>query len=107
MSKYIKQNRLDEKAVSVLSDFFMNKYGNIFDLQFHGIKDNTPDTDGFIRLRAKKSEWQGEYLNQIVFFQLKGVGEKIDNHKYTIKSKEFLDYCKEINLPTILFVVDN
>ena len=45
MTKYDKLKRLDEKAISVMTDFFLNKHGDQFDLQFHGIKDNTPDTD--------------------------------------------------------------
>jgi len=74
MSKYNKQNRLDEKAISIVSDYFMNKHGDKFDLQFHGIKDNTPDTDGFLRLREPEdgTPLAGKYLNHVVFFQLKG-----------------------------------
>jgi len=108
MSKYIKQNRLDEKAVSILSDYFMNKHGDKFDLQFHGIKDNTPDTDGFLRLRESEdgNPLTGKYLNQVVFFQLKGFEKKIDNNSYTSQRK-LIDFCKDINLPTILFVVSN
>lgn len=108
MSKYNKQNRLDEKAVSIISDYFMNKHGDRFDLQFHGIKDNTPDTDGFLRLREPNPNkpMQGEYLNQVVFFQLKGYEKPIQNNTY-VCSPKLLKFCKEINLPTILFVVSN
>src|SRR3989344_5696592 len=79
MSKYNKQNRLDEKAISIISDYFMNKHGDKFDLQFHGIKDNTPDTDGFLRLREPEEnpKLKGTYLNNVVFFQLKGFDKKI------------------------------
>lgn len=108
MSKYNKQNRLDEKAVSIVSDYFMNKHGDKFDLQFHGIKDNTPDTDGFLRLREPEdgTPLAGKYLNHVVFFQLKGFENKIDNASY-ISSRKLIDFCKDINLPTILFVVSN
>ncbi len=108
MSKYNKQNRLDEKAVSIISDYFMNKHGDKFDLQFHGIKDNTPDTDGFLRLREPEdgTPLSGKYLNHVVFFQLKGFDNKIDDASY-ISSRKLIDFCKDINLPTILFVVSN
>ncbi len=106
MTKYNKQNRLDEKAVSIISDYFMNKHGDQFDLQFHGIKDNTPDTDGFLRLRKAAASMHGDYLNNVVFFQLKGTEQKIIDGTYT-SSRKFIDFCKEINLPTILFVVAN
>lgn len=108
MSKYNKQNRLDEKAISAVSDFFMNKHGDSFDLQFHGIKDNTPDTDGFLRLREQNASKQmtGRYLNQVVFFQLKGHEKPIQKRTYICK-RQLVDFCKEINLPTILFVVGN
>lgn len=108
MSKYNKQNRLDEKAISILSDFFMNKHGDRFDLQFHGIKDNTPDTDGFLRLREQSTNKQmtGKYLNRVVFFQLKGSEKPIQNNAYLCK-RRLVEFCAEINLPTILFVVGN
>lgn len=108
MSKFNKQNRLDEKAVSIISDYFMNKHGDSFDLQFHGIKDNTPDTDGFLRLRKphQHNQMQGEYLNRVVFFQLKGCEKSILNNTYNC-SRRLINFCKEINLPTILFVVSN
>jgi len=108
MSKYNKQNRLDEKAISIVSDYFMNKHGDKFDLQFHGIKDNTPDTDGFLRLREPEdgTPLAGKYLNHIVFFQLKGFENKIDDASY-ISPRKLIDFCKDINLPTILFVVSN
>src|SRR3989338_198449 len=108
MSKYNKQNRLDEKAVSIISDYFMNKHGGKFDLQFHGIKDNTPDTDGFIRLREPESDSKmgGKYLNHVVFFQLKGFEKPIENNSY-VSTRKLIEFCKEINLPTILFVVAN
>ncbi len=106
MSKYNKQNRLDEKAVSILSDYFMNKHGDRFDLQFHGIKDNTPDTDGFLRLRHPKEKMNGDYLNNVVFFQLKGFEKDLRNKPYE-STRKLIDFCKEINLPTILFVVAN
>lgn len=108
MTKYNKQNRLDEKATSILSDFFMNKHGDKFDLQFHGIKDNTPDTDGFLRLREQSANKQmtGNYLNQVVFFQLKGYEKSIQKKTYVCK-RRLVDFCKEINLPTILFIVGN
>lgn len=108
MSKFNKQNRLDEKAISIVSDYFMNKHGDKFDLQFHGIKDNTPDTDGFLRLREPEdgTPLAGKYLNHVVFFQLKGFEDKIDNTSY-ISSRKLIDFCKDINLPTILFVVSN
>jgi len=108
MSKYNKQNRLDEKAVSIIGDYFMNKHGDKFDLQFHGIKDNTPDTDGFLRLREPEPnvKMRGKYLNNVVFFQLKGYEKKIENSTYT-SSRKLIEFCKEINLPTILFVVAN
>ena len=108
MSRYNKQNRLDEQAISIVSDYFMNKHGDKFDLQFHGIKDNTPDTDGFLRLREPEDETplSGKYLNHVVFFQLKGFEKKIDDASY-ISSRKLIDFCKDINLPTILFVVSN
>lgn len=108
MSKYNKQNRLDEKAISLISDFFMNKHGDKFDLQFHGIKDNTPDTDGFLRLRQPEENTQlkGSYLNNVVFFQLKGFEKKIEDGSY-VSARKLIDFCKDINLPTILFVVAN
>lgn len=108
MSRYNKQNRLDEKAVSIISDYFMNNHGDKFDLQFHGIKDNTPDTDGFLRLREPEdgTPLSGKYLNHVVFFQLKGFDNKIDDASY-ISSRKLIDFCKDINLPTILFVVSN
>lgn len=108
MSKYNKQNRLDEKAVSIISDYFMNKHGDKFDLQFHGIKDNTPDTDGFLRLRKpeKNTKLKGKYLNNVVFFQLKGFEKKIKDDSY-FSTRKLIDFCKDINLPTILFVVSN
>lgn len=108
MSKYNKQNRLDEKAISIISDYLINKYGDRFDLQFHGIKDNTPDTDGFLRLREsyQNKQMQGKYLDQVVFFQLKGHEKPIINNNYTC-SRRLIEFCKEINLPTILFVVAN
>ena len=108
MSRYNKQNRLDEKAISIVSDYFMNKHGDKFDLQFHGIKDNTPDTDGFLRLREPEdgTSLTGKYLNHVVFFQLKGFDNKIDDASY-ISSRKLIDFCKDINLPTILFVVSN
>lgn len=82
MTKYNKQNRLDEKACAIMSNFFTNLHGNEFDLQFHGLKNNTPDTDGFLRLREKseKQEMEGKYLNQVVFFQLKGQQKPIINN---------------------------
>ena len=106
MSKYNNSNRSDEKAVAVLTNFFSNKYGNLFDLQFHGIKDNTPDTDGFLRLREedRNKKDQGKYLNKVVFFQLKGQKESIKNNSYRCLST-LVNFCNEINLPTILFVV--
>ncbi|TSC81798.1 MAG: Uncharacterized protein G01um101420_802 [Parcubacteria group bacterium Gr01-1014_20] len=108
MSKFNKQNRLDEKAISTISDYFMNKHGDKFDLQFHGIKDNTPDTDGFLRLREphQDKQMQGEYLNQVVFFQLKGYEKPIIDNTYNC-SRRLIEFCKGINLPTILFVVAN
>jgi hypothetical protein len=108
MSRYNKQNRLDEKAVSILSDYFMNRHGDRFDLQFHGIKDNTPDTDGFLRLREKTADkkMEGDYLDKVVFFQLKGFEKPINNHCYSCSTK-LINFCKNINLPTILFVVSN
>lgn len=108
MSKFNKQNRLDEKAISILSDYFMNKHGGRFDLQFHGIKDNTPDTDGFLRLRQPSNEkhTDGDYLNNVVFFQLKGTSKSVKNDSYKC-SRKLIDFCKEINLPTILFVVSD
>ncbi|PJE74363.1 MAG: hypothetical protein COV01_01485 [Candidatus Taylorbacteria bacterium CG10_big_fil_rev_8_21_14_0_10_41_48] len=108
MSRYNKQNRLDEKDISIVSDYFMNKHGDKFDLQFHGIKDNTPDTDGFLRLREPEdgTPLSGKYLNHVVFFQLKGFDNKIDDASY-ISSRKLIDFCKDINLPTILFVVSN
>lgn len=108
MSKYNKQNRLDEKAISIVSDYFMNRHGDKFDLQFHGIKDNTPDTDGFLRLREPRDgvPSSGNYLNQVVFFQLKGFEKKIDDRSY-VSTRKLIDFCKDINLPTILFVVSN
>lgn len=108
MSKFNKQNRLDEKAISILSDYFMNKHGGMFDLQFHGIKDNTPDTDGFLRLRQAKNEdsASGDYLNNVVFFQLKGYEKPLKESSYR-SSRKLIDFCKDINLPTILFVVAN
>ena len=108
MSKYNKQNRLDEKAISIISDYFMNKHGDKFDLQFHGIKDNTPDTDGFLRLREpeENTTLKGSYLNNVVFFQLKGFEKKIEDASY-VSSRKLTDFCKDINLPTILFVVSN
>jgi len=108
MSKFNKQNRLDEKAISILSDYFMNKHGGRFDLQFHGIKDNTPDTDGFLRLRQPGNEkhTDGDYLNNVVFFQLKGTSKSVKNDSYKC-SRKLIDFCKEINLPTILFVVSD
>ena len=86
----------------------MNKHGDKFDLQFHGIKDNTPDTDGFLRLREPEdgTPLSGKYLNHVVFFQLKGFDNKIDDASY-ISSRKLIDFCKDINLPTILFVVSN
>lgn len=106
MSKYSKQNRLDEKALAVISNFFSDQYGDYFDLQFHGIKDNTPDTDGFLRLRkpTKDKEMDGEYLNKVVFFQLKGQAKPIENQSYSCKTT-LVDFCMEINIPIILFVV--
>src|SRR3989338_4332414 len=104
MSRYNKQNRLDEKAVSIVSDFFMNKHGDRFDLQYHGIKDNTPDTDGFLRLRKPSKEITGDYLDQVIFFQLKGQGKPIQGKTFTCQ-KRLIEFCKAINLPTILFVV--
>ena len=108
MSKYNKQNRLDEKAISIISDYFMNKHGDKFDLQFHGIKDNTPDTDGFLRLREpeENSKLKGTYLNNVVFFQLKGFEKKIEDGSY-VSARKLIDFCKDINLPTILFIVSN
>lgn len=108
MSKYNKQNRLDEKAISIISDYFMNKHGDKFDLQFHGIKDNTPDTDGFLRLREpeENAKLKGTYLNNVVFFQLKGFEKKIEDGSY-VSARKLIDFCKDINLPTILFVVSN
>lgn len=108
MSKYNKQNRLDEKAISIISDYFMNKHGDKFDLQFHGIKDNTPDTDGFLRLREpeENAKLKGTYLNNVVFFQLKGFERKIEDGSY-VSARKLIDFCKDINLPTILFVVSN
>jgi len=108
MSKYNKQNRLDEKAISIISDYFMNKHGDRFDLQFHGIKDNTPDTDGFLRLREPEEnvKLKGSYLNNVVFFQLKGFEKKIEDDSY-VSARKLIDFCKDINLPTILFVVSN
>jgi len=107
-SKYSQQNRLDEKAISVLSNYFQNEHGDIFDIQFHGIKDNTPDTDGFVRLRkpdkSSESNVVGEYLNQVVFFQLKGQGKLLKDDSYSCPVS-VIEFCKEINLPTILFVV--
>lgn len=108
MSKYNKQNRLDEKAISIVSDYFMNGHGDKFDLQFHGIKDNTPDTDGFLRLREpdENAQMKGKYLNHVVFFQLKGYEKQIENNSY-LSSRKLIDFCKDINLPTILLVVSN
>lgn len=108
MSKFNKQNRLDEKAISILSDYFMNKHGGRFDLQFHGIKDNTPDTDGFLRLRQPNDDkhTNGDYLNNVVFFQLKGTSKSVKNNSYKC-SRKLIDFCKDINLPTILFVVSD
>lgn len=108
MSKFNKQNRLDEKAISILSDYFMNKHGGRFDLQFHGIKDNTPDTDGFLRLRQPSDDkhTNGDYLNNVVFFQLKGTSKSVKNNSYKC-SRKLIDFCKDINLPTILFVVSD
>ncbi len=108
MSKFNIQNRLDEKAISILSDYFMNKHGGKFDLQFHGIKDNTPDTDGFLRLRQPSNEknTDGDYLNNVVFFQLKGTGKPVKDGTYRC-SRKLIDFCKDINLPTILFVVSD
>lgn len=108
MSKFNKQNRLDEKAISIVSDYFMNSHGDKFDLQFHGIKDNTPDTDGFLRLREPDGsiKMKGKYLNNVVFFQLKGFEKKIENNSY-LSARKLIDFCKDINLPTILFVVSN
>lgn len=110
MSKYNKQNRLDEKAISIVSNYFMNTHGDRFDLQFHGIKDNTPDTDGFLRLRepAEISSLSGRYLNQVVFFQLKGVANKIrvSDASY-VCTRKLIEFCKDINLPTILLLVAN
>ena len=112
MSNFDKPKRLDEKAIAILTDFFLNKHGDKFDLQFHGIKDNTPDTDGFLRLRKSISEqsWSGEYLDQVVFFQLKGQEKPINNRTFqnsNKKAKKLVDFCKSINLPTILFIVSN
>ncbi|HOI59790.1 MAG TPA: hypothetical protein PKU93_00535 [Candidatus Pacearchaeota archaeon] len=109
MSKYNKINRLDEKAISIIADYFLYDYGQYFDLQFHGVKDNTPDTDGFIRLRKplnteENSKKGSRNLNQVVFFQLKGFGKIIKDHSYKC-DKDLFDFCKEINLPTILLVV--
>ncbi|MDD4352062.1 MAG: DUF4365 domain-containing protein [Candidatus Gracilibacteria bacterium] len=106
MSKYKEQNRLDEKAISIISNFFTSKYGDLFDLQFHGIKDNTPDTDGFLRLREKDAikSMEGKNLNQVVFFQLKGQKNIVKNNSYCCE-KKLIDFCSDINLPTILFVV--
>ena len=106
MSKYNKQNRLDEKAISVLSDFFMNKHGDRFDLQYHGIKDSTPDTDGFLRLRKPTKEMAGDYLDKVIFFQLKGHGKPMSDGAFRCP-KRLIEFCKTINLPTILFVVSN
>ena len=107
-SKYSLQNRLDEKAISVLSNYFQNEHGDIFDIQFHGIKDNTPDTDGFVRLRKPdkniKGNVVGEYLNKVVFFQLKGQAKILKDDSFSCPLS-VVDFCKDINLPTILFVV--
>lgn len=86
----------------------MNKHGDKFDLQFHGIKDNTPDTDGFLRLREpeENSKLKGTYLNNVVFFQLKGFEKKIEDGSY-VSARKLIDFCKDINLPTILFIVSN
>ncbi|MFA5413772.1 MAG: hypothetical protein WC348_04535 [Patescibacteria group bacterium] len=106
MTKYRKSKRIDEKAISILTDYFVNKHGDRFDLQFHGIKDNTPDTDGFLRLRKpdEGKKMQGNYLNQVVFFQLKGCEEPIKDNTCRCP-KRLVEFCKLINLPTILFLV--
>jgi hypothetical protein len=105
--KYRKQNRSDEKAISFLTNYFLFQHGDIFDIQFHGSKDNTPDTDGFIRLREEDDpeKEKGHYLNKVVFFQLKGERDRLKNKEYSCK-RDVFDFCSTINLPTILFIVD-
>ena len=108
MSFYTKQDRCDERAGVIITKKLVAEYGHLFDFQPHGIKDKTPDTDGFLRLREKydvpvKSK-VGENLNKTFFFQQKGKSG-VNNNSYTCKNK-IVDYLIDTNLPTILFVVD-
>jgi|GEM_PF-4768275 len=102
------KNRTDENGQIALANLFTGKYGHLFDLQPHGIKDKTPDTDGFLRLREGYNP-EGMQTNKIrnlpktFFYQLKTTCK--DCRSYPLKPKD-LSHFLSTNLPTLLFVVN-
>ncbi len=108
MSKVSKSHRSDEIGeLAVLQRLRLGAWGDLFDIQPHGIKDKTPDTDGFIRLRELFLEpvglTIGKNLNKAFFYQLKSMSR---SGKTFNCNSELLEYLLTTNLPTILFVVD-
>ena len=111
ISKYTKTHRSDECGVAIISEKLVVKHGDLFIFQPHGEQDNTPDTDGFLRLRKKeleltpRSQKLGWNLPKTFFYQQKVTNKCIKNNKYSCE-KKVVKYCFESNLPTLLFVVD-
>jgi len=100
MSKFQKQDIIEEQSATILKDAYDPSYFLFNDM---GVKDRYPDVDGQIRLRIPA----GVYLNKYLHYQLKGT-EELKNNKYFC-SREILDYLvgkNGTNVPTILFVVD-
>lgn len=101
MSKYQKQDLIEEDGRKVLDNALDTNYFLLNDFAKTSGKDKYPDIDGQIRLR----DGNGYYLNRYLHYQLKSHRQIRNPRKYPC-SREMLNYLVDTNVPTILFVVD-
>jgi len=95
VTKYTKQDEIDEKGGKILQSSLDESYFSVN--PFDG---KTPDIDGEIRLRNGK----GRYLEKYLHYQQKSK-KSIKNNKYFCK-RSVIDYLVNSSIPTLLFVVD-
>jgi hypothetical protein len=95
MTKYTKQDEIDEKGGKILQSSLDESYFSVN--PFDG---RTPDIDGEIRLRDGK----GRYLEKYLHYQQKSK-KLIKNNKYFCK-RSVIDYLVNSSVPTLLFVID-
>ncbi len=100
MSKFVKQNIINENGRKLFKNVLDSKFFLLNDFSDNAGQDSYPDIDGLIRLR----DGNENYLNLYLHYQLKSTNN-LKEEKYSC-SGDIFDYLVSTNVPTLLIIAD-